>query len=69
MGRVGSAIDANGHTLPATLALQDHRILLRISDRNARYPVRIDPFIQQGNKLTASDETGGGFRTVQPAGW
>jgi hypothetical protein len=32
--------------------------LLRIDDRRARYPLRIDPFIQQA-KLTASDAAGG----------
>ena len=57
-----TAVDANGRKLPAALALQGHRLLLRVSDRGARYPLRIDPFIQQGPKLTASDETGpGGF--------
>jgi hypothetical protein len=51
------AIDAAGRRLPATFALQDGKLLIRVSDQHARYPVRIDPFIQQGHKLTASDTT------------
>jgi hypothetical protein len=57
-----TAVDASGRRLRATLALQGRQLLLRVSDRGARYPLRIDPLIQQGSKLTAGDETGqGGF--------
>src|SRR5262245_25398049 len=55
-----SALDARGRLLPAVMAVRDGTIQLRIDDRGARYPVRIDPFIQQGGKLTASGETGFG---------
>jgi hypothetical protein len=41
--------------------VRDDTLRLRIDDSNARYPVRIDPFIQQGGKLTASGEIGNGF--------
>jgi len=51
------AVDAAGRRLPAALALQHGRLLIRVSDRHARYPVTIDPFIQQGHKLTANDTT------------
>jgi hypothetical protein len=46
-----SVLDARGRKLPATFALQGHSLLLQISDRGARYPLRIDPFVQQGEKL------------------
>ncbi len=56
------ASDARGRRLAARLSLSGSRLLVRVADRGARYPLRIDPFIQQGSKLTASDETGsGGF--------
>jgi FG-GAP repeat len=53
-----SAIDARGHALGTHLALDGDHLLLRIDTRGARFPVRIDPLIQQGGKLTASDATG-----------
>jgi hypothetical protein len=56
-----SAVDASGRALPARMALSDGRLQLRVDDRNARYPVRIDPFIQQGPVLTGSGETATGF--------
>ena len=58
------ARDARGRRLPAWLSVSRSRLLLGVSDRGARYPLLIDPFIQQGPKLTASDETGkAGFGT------
>ena len=45
--------DARGRRLSAWFALRAGRVLIRVADRGARYPLRIDPFI-----LTASDETG-----------
>jgi hypothetical protein len=57
-----SATDALGHRLPARLAVDGATILLRVADRHARYPLTIDPFVQQGSKLVANDEPGqGGF--------
>ena len=35
-------------------------MLLRIDDAGARYPLTIDPFIQRGDKLTGSGESGDG---------
>ncbi len=46
--------DARGRLLPASIELARGRLLLRVSDRAARYPVTIDPLVQQA-KLTASD--------------
>ncbi len=46
-----SAVDASGRRLPASLALEGGVLRLRVVDRGARYPILIDPFIQQGAKL------------------
>jgi FG-GAP repeat len=51
------ATDARGRPLHSQLALGGGRLLLRVWDRGAVYPLRVDPFIQQGSKLTASGET------------
>lgn len=50
------ATDASGHRLGAWLELRGRRLLLRVDARRARYPVVIDPFVQQGNSLTGSGE-------------
>jgi hypothetical protein len=55
-----SVSDALGRALPARLDLAGDRLLIRVNGRGAVYPVRIDPLVQQGSKLTASDETGDG---------
>jgi hypothetical protein len=47
-----AAHDAAGGTLPAGLALDGRTLLLRIDDAGARYPITVDPFLQQGSKLT-----------------
>jgi hypothetical protein len=52
------AWDATGRTLPAWWQGEGAEVRLRVDDTAARYPVTIDPFIQQA-KLTASDGTGG----------
>jgi hypothetical protein len=51
-----NAVDANGRSLLAHMQLHDATLELRINDRQARYPVRVDPFIQQGEKLTGGGE-------------
>jgi hypothetical protein len=51
------AHDARGHPLRIALALRGGTLLLKVDDTLARYPLRIDPFIQQG-KLTPGDPTG-----------
>jgi hypothetical protein len=48
------AYDENGKKLPAWLELKSSRLLLRVEDESARYPVVIDPFVQTA-ELTASD--------------
>ena len=52
------ASDARGRALRAWLQLRGRELLIRVDDAGARYPIRIDPFIQQA-KLTASDGPGG----------
>jgi hypothetical protein len=52
------ASDARGRPLRAWLQLRDGRVLVRVDDRGALYPVRVDPFIQQA-ELSASDGVGG----------
>jgi hypothetical protein len=69
-GRVGlrygglAAVDATGRRLPAALVLRGRSIWLQIADHRARYPLRIDPFIQQGAKLVADDETPAGTSSL-----
>ena len=42
------AVDARGRVLRAWLDLSGGRLLVRVDARGARYPVRIDPLLQQG---------------------
>ena len=58
--RAGGARCAWAARLRAWLSLSGRRLLVRVADRGARYPLLIDPLIQQGPKLTASDESGEG---------
>src|SRR3984957_18354920 len=51
------ATDARGRSLRAWLQVHDGRVLVRVNDRDARYPVRIDPFVEQA-ELTPSDGVG-----------
>jgi hypothetical protein len=55
-----SATDARGRPLRAWLSLSAGRLLIHVEDRKARYPVRIDPFIEQGEPLAGSNEVGEG---------
>jgi hypothetical protein len=49
-----TATDAHGVTLPATLRVEHGRIVIGVDDRDAAYPIRIDPFVSAA-QLTASD--------------
>jgi FG-GAP repeat len=51
------ATDARGRSLRAWLQVRDGRILVRVADRGARYPLRIDPFVEQA-ELTPNDGVG-----------
>jgi FG-GAP repeat len=48
------ADDARGRPLRSWFVLRARRLEIRVDDRDAAYPLRIDPFIQQA-ELTASD--------------
>ena len=50
--------DARGRTLHSWLELRAGRVLLRANTRGARYPLRLDPFLQQGEKLTGTGQSG-----------
>jgi hypothetical protein len=52
--------DARGRSLRGWFALSAGHVLLRVDVRGARYPLRIDPFVQQGEKLSGGGETGAG---------
>lgn len=49
------ARDASGTRLSAWFDLHAGRLTVRVDDRGARYPVRIDPFVEQDSPLTATD--------------
>jgi hypothetical protein len=48
------ATDARGRVLPSWLELARGRVLIRVDDRGAAYPLRVDPLVQQA-ELTARD--------------
>jgi hypothetical protein len=47
--------DAAGQSVPARLALAPGRLLIRIDDHGAAYPLTVDPTFSQGAHLTGSD--------------
>ncbi len=47
-----AALDAAGRRLPARMVLEGHTLRLVVDDRNAHYPILIDPWVQQGPRLT-----------------
>jgi hypothetical protein len=50
--------DARGRKLPAQVQLSRGRLQISVADRAARYPVRVDPFLQSA-ELLASDGSPG----------
>ncbi len=52
------AIDARGRVLHAWLDASVGRLLVRVDARGARYPLRIDPFLQEGAKLVGTGAAG-----------
>ncbi len=54
------ATDARGRVLRSWLGLASGHVLIRVDDRGATYPLRIDPMIQQGAKLTGAGAVGTG---------
>jgi hypothetical protein len=55
------ATDSRGRVMHSWLALRGEQLLLRVDARGARYPLRIDPLVQEGNKLTGGEESGTGL--------
>lgn len=49
-----AAWDASGRALPARLQVQGGELRLHVEDTGARYPLVVDPFVEQA-KLIASD--------------
>jgi hypothetical protein len=47
-----SVVDARGRRLAARMRVVGSSVLLEVRTAGARFPVRVDPFIQQGSKLT-----------------
>ena len=54
------ASDARGRVLRSWLALERGRVVLRVDTADARYPLLVDPLIQQGEKLTGAGEIASG---------
>ncbi len=54
-----AAVDARGRRLPARLSLSGSHLLLHVADRGARYPLRIDPLVQQAELMPADAVTFG----------
>jgi hypothetical protein len=50
--------DARGRALSGGLELRNGSVLVRVGTRGARYPLRVDPFIQQAEKLAGSGQAG-----------
>jgi FG-GAP repeat len=50
--------DADGRTLPSSLAISGRRVEIRIDDHGAAYPLRIDPLLQQAELTASGGETG-----------
>ncbi|HWX97880.1 MAG TPA: IPT/TIG domain-containing protein [Solirubrobacteraceae bacterium] len=55
-----TASDASGRALRSWLELRTGTLLLRVDATGARFPVTIDPLIEQNEKLTPSGESGEG---------
>ena len=64
-----SASDATGRQLPVRLSLRGGAIVMGVDVAGARYPITVDPLVQQGEKLTAtpSEENKGGAFGVSVA--
>jgi hypothetical protein len=52
------ATDASGRDLGARFELRRGVLLIRIPTAGARYPLRVDPLVQQGSKLTGGEAAG-----------
>jgi hypothetical protein len=55
------ARDARGRVLHSWFVLRKGELLIRVDAQRARYPIRIDPLLQQGGEITGGGETGAGL--------
>ena len=55
-----AAHDARGRALPARIVVSNRRLALRVDDRGASYPIRVDPFVEAAT-LSASDYSAGAW--------
>jgi len=62
-----STKDAKGRALRTWLQLRPGRLLIQVDAAGAAYPLRVDPLIEAGTKLTASDEQGQGLMGASAA--
>jgi hypothetical protein len=65
-----TATDASGRALHSWLQLEGGRVELRVDAAGARYPLRIDPFIQQGARTKEGEKVGAiswGTITLEPS--
>jgi len=60
------ASDARGRTLPSRLELHGRTVLLSVDTRGARFPVRIDPLVQQGEALDPAEGLGPECEKAKP---
>jgi Collagen triple helix repeat (20 copies) len=60
-------LDARGRVLDARLALKGSGVQIVVDDRAAIYPLRIDPFFQQGQALVGTGGAGEGFSVAVSA--
>ncbi len=56
-----NAWDASGRRLASAMSVSGGRLQIVVNDKQARYPLRIDPIFQQGPKLTGAGEVGRGL--------
>jgi hypothetical protein len=64
------AVDAGGRRLHSWLEVNRGALLLKLDTHGARYPLRIDPLVQQGSKLSAEgqgSESGFGYSVAVSA--
>jgi hypothetical protein len=62
-----SATDARGAPLSSRLLVNGGMVRLEVNDAHARYPLTVDPLVQEAPKLTASDAAGDSFFGTQVA--
>src|SRR5882757_8577354 len=61
-----SMVDADGKGLRAWLEVNGDQLLLRVDDSSARYPVVVDPWVQEAT-LATTDDLAGNFNDIVAA--